>query len=301
MQKVLITGANGFVGNYLVPKLARKGFEVIATGTGADRLAATGANYTYRNLDVANETAVMQLMEQARPDVVVHGAALTKPDECELDKEKATAINVNGTHNLLRAAAAFGDPFFLHISTDFIFKGTAPVYRENDAAEPVNFYGQTKWEAEQAVHQYKGDWTIVRPILIYGNPQAGRSNILTFVADALKEGKPVRLFTDQQRRPTYVEDLVWALYQIIRKRKTGIYHLSGKDTLSPYDIAIHVARYLQLDEGLVHAVTESEFYQPAKRPPQTLFDLTKAEQELGFLPTSFDEGLRRTFEQRNRR
>ena len=295
MQTVLITGANGFVGHYLTGRLLRSGYKVIATGKGAERLQFSHAHYQYHSLDITDAEAVSAVFQKYAPQLVVHGAAMTKPDECELAKDAAYKVNVGGTENLLAVATANGQPFFLHISTDFIFKGTAPFYTESDAGDPVNYYGLTKLEAEEKVKQYGGDWTIVRPILIYGQPQAGRSNILTFVADALRAGKPVRLFTDQQRRPTYVEDLVWGMERIMKKRATGIYHFSGKDTLSPFDIGIRVAIYVGLDTGLVQPVTEAEFYQPAKRPPQTLFDLTKVEKELGYEPTSFEEGLRRTF------
>jgi dTDP-4-dehydrorhamnose reductase len=183
----------------------------------------------------------------------------------------------------------------VHISTDFIFEGTAESYSEEDEGNPVNFYGRTKLEAEQRVKTYEGPWSILRPILMYGQPQVGRSNILTIVAEALRNEKPVRLFTDQRRLPTYVEDFVWGIEQVIARQATGIFHFCGKDALSPFEIGVKVAEYLQLDETLVQPVTAETFYQPAKRPPQTMFDLTKVRERFGYEPTSFAEGLRKTF------
>lgn len=295
MNTVLITGANGFVGHYLSAKLLRSGFGVIATAKGPQRVHINHDGFQYRTLDITDKAAVTSIFEQHTPSVVVHCAAMTKPDDCELDQEAAWNVNVMGTEHLLAAAAVHGPPHFIHLSTDFIFAGTAQQYGEGDEGSPVNYYGTTKWEAEKRVQQYTGAWSIVRPILIYGHPQAGRSNILTFVADALKEGKSIKLFTDQQRRPTYVEDLVWGIHQIIAKGATGIFHFSGKDTLSPYDIGRRVAQYLSLAERLVQPVTAADFEQPAKRPPQTIFDLQKVKQELGYDPSSFAEGMRKTF------
>ncbi|RPD51703.1 SDR family oxidoreductase [Paracnuella aquatica] len=295
MKTVLITGANGFVGHYLAAKLLRCQYKVIATAKGEQRLSINHPQFFFQNLDITDEQAVAAVTQRWKPHVVVHCAAMTKPDECELNKEAAWQVNVTGTEQLLQSAANNGSPHFVHLSTDFVFAGDTITYNEEDEAAPVNYYGVTKWEAEQKVRQYRGNWTIVRPILIYGHPQAGRSNLLTVVADALKASKEVKLFTDQQRRPTYVEDLVWGLEKIISQGVEGVFHFSGKDTLSPYDMGKRVAEYLSLDADLVLPVTASQFQQPARRPPQTIFDLQKVTNEFGYKPTPFAEGLRKTF------
>ncbi|WP_132054417.1 SDR family oxidoreductase [Pseudocnuella soli] len=295
MKTVLITGANGFVGHYLAAKLLRSHYKVVATAKGEQRLSINHPQFFFQNLDITDEQAVAAVMQLWKPAVVVHCAAMTKPDECELNKDAAWQVNVTGTEHLLQSAAANGSPHFVHLSTDFVFAGDAMTYNEEDEVAPVNYYGLTKWEAERKVRQYMGNWTIVRPILIYGHPLAGRSNILTVVADALKAGKEVKLFTDQQRRPTYVEDLVWGLEKIISQGAGGIFHFSGNETLSPYDMGKRVAEYLSLDADLVLPVTAAQFQQPAKRPPQTIFDLQKVTNALGYKPTPFAEGLRKTF------
>jgi dTDP-4-dehydrorhamnose reductase len=294
MNTVLITGANGFVGHYLAAKLLRSGYKVVATALGAQRLHLDHPSFQYQSLDITNRGEVAATVDQHKPQVVVHCAAMTKPDDCELNKEAAWKVNVTGTENLLLAVAD-SLPHFVHLSTDFIFSGTAEQYTEDDEANPVNYYGLTKWEAEKSVQQYKGPWTIVRPILIYGNPQAGRANILTFVASALRAGKTVKLFTDQKRRPTFVADLVWGIEKIIQQQATGVFHFSGNDTLSPFEMGQRVAQYLSLDQNLVLPVTALDFQQPAKRPPQTLFHLEKVRERFGYQPTSFAEGLRKTF------
>src|SRR5919199_4571779 len=164
MPTILITGANGFVGYYLTLQLLQQSYKVIATGKGENRLPFTDANFVYESLDFTDEENIKAVFEKYRPDVVIHGGAISKPDECELHKEKAYLINVTGTELLLQQATVY-QSFFVFISTDFVFSGEEKRYKEEDATGPVNYYGQTKVLAEAAVRQYPHDWSIVRTVL----------------------------------------------------------------------------------------------------------------------------------------
>ena len=294
MQKILITGANGFIGYYLTQQLLHKGYQVIATGKDEKRLQVQHANFTYRSMDFTDEQTVINVFDEVKPEVVIHCGAVSKPDDCEQNKETAFRINVTGTINLLKASEK-NETFFIFLSTDFVFAGESLSYKEEDVRWPVNYYGQTKLLAEDEVMKYKYDWSIVRTVLVYGKPITGRQNILTMVAAALQQKNPIRIFQDQVRTPTYVEDLAAGIVSIVEKKATGIYHLSGEDKLSPYQMAVAVAKHLQLDEGMIENVTEKDFEQPARRPPVTGFDLTKAKKELGYTVVSFAEGLKKTF------
>lgn len=295
MQKIVITGVNGFVGNYLAEALVEKKYFVIGTGKDSCRLNIPDKNFFYESLDFTNEQAVTSLIEKHKPAVIVHAGAISKPDDCELNKEKAFLVNVKGTQHLLSAASAYKS-HFIYLSTDFIFSGNDEVYTETDKGKPVNYYGETKLQAEAEVIQYPYDWTVVRTVLVYGHPKAGRQNLLTNVANALKNGQPLNIYNDQFRTPTYVEDLVKGIVSIIEKRATGVYHLSGEDLLTPYQMACAVADYLNLNKELINSVTADTFQQPALRPPRTVFDLSKAKKDLDYKATSFNEGLRKTFE-----
>jgi dTDP-4-dehydrorhamnose reductase len=234
-------------------------------------------------------------MEKYKPAVVVHAGAISKPDDCEQDKETAFQVNIKGTHHLLHAAAACKS-HFIFMSTDFVFEGKSLAYKETDALQPVNYYGQTKVEAEKAVQMYPFTWTIVRTVLVYGKPMSGRQNLLTNVVAALKKGESLKIFNDQMRTPTYVEDLANALAEMIRKESPGIFHISGNDVLTPYQMAVAAAGQVGLDGRMIIPVTAETFQQPALRPPITGFDLTKAATELSYTPTSFANGLAKTFE-----
>ncbi|MER3463343.1 MAG: NAD(P)-dependent oxidoreductase [Chitinophagaceae bacterium] len=294
MKKVLVTGANGFVGYYLIRQLLEKNNFVIATGIGAKRLPFRSHLLAYEEMDIVDKKAVSKVFEKHSPIVVVHSAAISKPDECESNRDLAYTINVEGTINLLKAAA-LQKAFFIFLSTDFVFDGENGMYSEEDSLKAVNYYGETKIIAERNVKAYTYLWSIVRTVLVYGASFSGRENIVTSVAKALQKGDRLSIYDDQVRTPTYVEDLAKGIIAIIEKEATGIYHISGKDFRTPYQIAVEVAEYLGLDKTLISKVTRENFVQPALRPLKTGFDITKVRKDLGYEPISFEEGLKKTF------
>lgn len=293
MKKVLVTGANGFVSYYAIQKLLALSYEVIATGIGSNRLPFSGDGFIYEEMDITDPISINKVMTQFRPEIILHTAAISKPDECEINHSLADKINIEGTVNLLNAAHN-QSAFFIFLSTDFVFDGNKGMYKEEDSLVPVNYYGVTKQQAENAVKMYKGPWAIVRTVLVYGYSHSGRDNIVTSVAKALKRGDTLNIYNDQVRTPTYVEDLADGIITIIERQSTGIFHISGEDILTPYQIAKEVADYLQLDSLKINEVTRETFEQPALRPLKTGFNITKAKTELNYQPTSFNEGLHKT-------
>ena len=135
----------------------------------------------------------------------------------------------------------------------------------------------------------------MRTVLVYGKSFLSRQNLLTNTARALEKGEALKIFHDQVRTPTYVNDLAGAIVKIIEKKATGVFHISGEDVMTPYDMAVAVAEFLQLDISLISKVEEKDLQQPARRPIKTGFDISKAKTELGFKPVKFKEGLQKTF------
>ncbi|MEQ1677276.1 MAG: SDR family oxidoreductase [Chitinophagaceae bacterium] len=294
-MKILVTGVNGFLGHYLTAQLLAKKYTVIATGLGACRLPFEGQeNFFYETMDFTDDARVQAVFHKHKPDVVVHAGALCKPDDCELQQELAYKINADGTVILLEQASKCNSSF-IYVSTDFIFDGEKGMYAEDDIPNPVNYYGTTKWEAEKAVQQFAGNWAIARTVLVYGKPLAGRSNILTVVKEKLEKGEEYKVVSDQVRTPTYVEDLAAGIVLMVEKKVTGIFHLSGADILTPFDMACKTADHLDLNRSLLINVTAATFSQPAQRPLKTGFIIDKAKKELGFSPIPFEEGLIKTF------
>jgi dTDP-4-dehydrorhamnose reductase len=295
-MKVLVTGANGLLGQHLVPYLLRHNYAVIATGRGPSRVPfSEEANYRYYDADISNEAMVHEIFLKERPEIVVHGAAMTQVDACEQQQDACFEINVQATAQLLVMAEQMSN-LFIYLSTDFVFDGEQGYYTEDDQLNPISWYGFTKVQAESTVETSEIPWAIVRTCLVYGNTLGGtRSNIIGWVKKSLEEGKAIQVVDDQVRTPTYVEDLAKGIERIIHKRATGIYHIAGKDVLTPYEMAMATATHLQLDVGLIKKVNASIFSQPAKRPPKTGFNISKAQQELGYEPMAFAEALGKCF------
>lgn len=294
-MKVLITGANGFIGRYWIDCLLQTGARVIATGLGAARFDfSSDPGFNYRSLDITNSVDVESMLRQERPDAILHAAALSKPDDCERDPLRANGINHEATRQLIQAAAPIGS-YFCYISTDFVFDGAIGMYGEEELPNPINHYGFTKWQGEQAVQQYPHAWSIVRTVLVYGRPAPGRSNLLTVVADRLSKGETYSVVDDQYRTPTYAGDLAAGVAQLIRKKEAGIFHLSGDEMMTPYEMAVRTAAHLDLDPAGILRVSESTFQQPARRPKRTGLDIQKARRVIGYNPRSFEEGLKRCF------
>jgi dTDP-4-dehydrorhamnose reductase len=294
MQTVLITGANGFVGYYLVQQLLLKNYKVIATGKGESRLSFSHPNFNFRTLDYTNKEAVELIFLQVKPDSIVHCGAISSPDECEQNKEAAFLNNVTGTIHLLSASAKTKS-HFIFLSTDFVFNGDKGLYKEDDKREPVNYYGQTKLLAEDEVMNYQYDWSIIRTVLVYGKAVTGKQNFVTNSAKCLHTEQPLKIFEDQVRTPTYVEDLAGSIVAIVEKRAKGVYHIAGDDFRTLYQLAIEIAQYFNLNSAPINPIKEKDLNLPARRPKKTGLDSSKAKKELGFQPLSFADGLRKTF------
>lgn len=294
-MEVLITGANGFLGYYLTEKLLGRHHRVVATGKGPCRLPfASVPGFSYREMDFTDPFQVHDVFASVRAGVVVHAGAISKVDDCEQQQWMAYETNTMATLTLLNNAEELRR-FFIYVSTDFIFDGEGGMYREEDAPGPVNYYGRTKLEAEEAVREYPGDWSIVRTVLVYGKPQLNRGNILSVVRDKLTKGEEYKVVDDQVRTPTFVGDLADGIVAIIENRATGVYHLSGDEVMTPYQMACRAADYLGLNRNLLQRVTQADFSQPARRPLRTGFNIDKARRELGYQPVSFEQGLKQTF------
>lgn len=296
-MKILITGANGLLGQHLVNELLQQQFQVVATGKGPCRLPfEPSEKFSYRSLDISDELEIEKVLSEEMADVIVHSAAMTQVDECEKNPELCEKINVYGTTQLLVDAENYSK-YIIYLSTDFVFDGLFSPYREDDDLRPVNFYGFTKMQAEAIMHTSEIPWAIVRTCLVYGNPLEGtRTNIVSWVRESLQEGEPIKVVSDQQRTPTYVEDLAKGIVLMIQQKATGIYHISGKDLLTPYEMAMRTADFFSLDKSLITEVTSETFTQPAKRPARTGFDISKAVKDLGYNPSSFEDALRQMSE-----
>ena len=293
MWDFMITGSNGLLGGFLIPHLRERGYRVLATGRGPCRLPAGWFDdrVVYHSLDITDGKAVWDFVGRHRPVRIIHAAAITQADDCERDPIGCWSVNVTATRFLLHAASAAGAAF-TYVSTDFVFDGESGPYLESDLPGPVNFYGSSKLAAERAVAASGLAWSIVRTVLVYGrSDHQARSNIMTWVRDNLAAGRPISVVDDQLRTPTWAGDLARGTLLVAESNAGGIWHISGADALTPYEMAVRTARFLGMDDSLMTRVTADSFTQPARRPLRTGFIIDKARRDLGYQPVSFEEGL----------
>ncbi len=290
--KLLITGTNGLLGQKLVEQLVADGkFDVIATGRGNSRLKGDG--FSYQRMDIENKEDVEEVISSLFPNVIIHGAAMTNVDECELNQEACYRANVLATSYLVQAAEKVG-AHFIFVSTDFIFSGEdgKNPYDEEASPDPVNYYGLTKLKAEQEVINSQLDWAIARTVLVYGIANdLSRSNIILWVKSSLESGKEIQVVDDQIRTPTLAEDLARGCILIAEKQAKGVFNISGSDLLTPYQMAVETADFFGLNKSLIKRTDSTKFKQTARRPMKTGFVIEKARVQLGYEPKTFQAGI----------
>lgn len=289
-MRILITGANGLLGQKLVDLLQHQ-HGVYTIATARTPLVPTLTNGEFHKLDITQREDVDAVISKAKPDVIIHTAAMTQVDQCETEQEACILNNVTAVQYLVQTCSK-NKVRLIHISTDFIFDGSHGPLDESEEPNPVNFYGESKLKAEELIRTSNIEWCILRTVLVYGvTSDMSRSNIVLWVKKSLEEGKKINVVNDQWRTPTLAEDLAMGCYLAAAKRARGIYNISGKDFITPYDIAIQTADFFSLDKELISATDSLAFKQPACRPLITGFIITKAHQELGYEPHTFREGL----------
>ncbi len=294
-MKVLITGGNGFLGQHLTLFLSAQNYEVYVVSLGECRIPDKGS-FTYLDVDLRNSDALKTVINKIQPNIIIHAAAMSKPDECKNNPQACLQLNVDATRYLLNAFSATQQPsLFIYISTDFVFGENGP-HGEDEEKGPLNFYGESKCMAEQLVEESGLPYAIVRPVFIYGPTWSGlRPSFLQWVKNSLEEHKQIKVVSDQLRTPTYVIDICKGIVEIIDRKKEGVYHLAGKDVLSPFNMAVKTANVLGLDAALIENVTSEYFVEPVARAKRSGLKIDKAIKELDYAPVSFEDGIRYTF------
>lgn len=290
-KKILITGANGLLGQKLIDLYLKKPEkEIIASGIGPCRHPLKG-NFTYLELDITKQLEVDSAFEKFKPDTLIHTAAMTNVDACEIDKSGCDLLNVDAVKFLANAANKH-NTHFIHISTDFIFNGKHGPLTETEIPDPLSYYGLSKLKSEQIVEELSGKWSILRTVLVYGVvSDMSRSNIVLWAKGALEKGNDINVVDDQYRTPTLAEDLAMGCYLVEDLNAEGIFNISGKDFMSIFELVERVADYYGLDKSKMHKTDSTTLNQAAKRPPITGFILDKAMKVLNYNPHSFEEGI----------
>jgi len=291
MEKVLITGSNGLLGQSLLDLfLDSNDYELVAVSRGGNRYP-TQKEFKYISIDLVNFDALEKVVLNEKPDYVINTAAMTHVDVCEDYKDGCDKLNVELVDRLVKLCSQLNSKL-IHISTDFIFDGEQGFYKETDKPNPLSYYGESKLKSEQIITNSKIDYTILRTILVFGKVHdMSRNNIVLWVKKSLKEGKEITIVNDQFRMPTYVKTLAQACKVSVDKNVKGIFNISSNKLLSVFEIAEQIAEVFELDRTLIKPISTSTLNQKAPRPPKTGFNLEKSERELGLVFKSFKEEL----------
>lgn len=290
-MRLLITGSNGLLGQKIVKICLKRGVEFLATSNGANRNQECPSE-RYLEMDITNQPKIAEIFTNYKPTHIIHTAALTNVDYCELNPEECQEVNVLATKKLWNEAQKINAHFQL-LSTDFIFDGLKGNYKETDEPSAVSIYGQSKVDAEHVlINSQNKNWSIARTIIVYGTANnLSRTNIVLWTIDALTKGDPMKIIDDQFRMPTWADDLAWGCLEICRRDKTGIFHLCGPELMAVNEIVFRIAKHLGKSIENVEIISSSTLNQPAKRPPRTGFDLTKSRTELDYNPKTIEETI----------
>ncbi len=250
---IIVTGSNGQLGSEIA------------------EIAAEYPQYGFSffdraGLDISNNEKLKTLFEQLKPAYFINCAAYTAVDKAETEKEKALTINAEGVGNIATLCKQYQTKL-IHISTDYVFNGTATgPYKEDDATDPVNYYGYTKLLGENAALQNNDDTIIIRTSWVYSTYG---NNFVKTMMRLMKERPEIKVVSDQIGSPTNAADLAKAILTIISNTTSGfvpgIYHYSNDGIISWYDFATAI-RDIKQYNSIVHPIPSASYPTPAKRP-----------------------------------
>lgn len=285
-MKVFVTGVAGQLGHDVINRLNRKGICAIGSDIRQEFEIVYKSNLDkYVQLDITDKEAVNKVIEEIKPDAIVHCAAWTNVDGAEDPNNKSLVkkINVDGTDNLVKAAKKMGCKF-IYISTDYVFngEGNKPWKPDDKNYAPLNYYGQTKLEGELSVSSQLEKYFIVRIAWVFG--LNGKNFIKTMLSLADKGYKELRVVDDQIGTPTYTYDLAKLLVDMVLTDKFGYYHATNEGGyISWADFAEEIFKQSNKDVKINRVTTTEYGVSVAKRPLNSRLDKSKLT-ESGFEP-----------------
>lgn len=275
-MKILVTGAKGQLGHDVMEELEKRGIEALGTDV--------------EDMDITDAKACEAVITASKADAVIHCAAYTLVDAAEENEELCRRINSLGTANIAKVCHAL-DLKMMYISTDYVFdgQGSRP-WEPDDNRDPLNVYGQTKYEGELAVEELLDKYFIIRIAWVFG---LHGNNFIKTMLRLGKERGAVSVVNDQVGSPTYTYDLARLLVDMILTEQYGRYHATNEGLCSWYEFAVEIFKQAGMDEVKVTPVDSSEFNAKAKRPSNSRMSKEKLT-EKGFkrLP-EWKDALRR--------
>ncbi|GBE30446.1 dTDP-4-dehydrorhamnose reductase [bacterium BMS3Bbin04] len=290
MKRILITGCHGLLGQKLVEILKPDFYELHGIDVHKDNLFPTRRRYTFHSLDLTNRSETLDLVQKIRPHAIINTAAMTHVDACEIERERCWRINSTAVETLVDAARRIGS-HLVQISSDYVFDGEAGPYSELDRPNPISYYGKSKHASENAVIGGGIEGTIIRTVVLYGHGRSLKPSFVAWLVNRLRHRQDVKIVTDQISNTTLVDDLANAIIRSIVKRRTGIYHVAGKEILSRFEFALEVAKAYRLSDIYIQPTLTSLLGQKAPRPLQGGLLVDAAEKDLEMQFKTVEEQL----------
>lgn len=288
-QRLLVTGASGFLGWNLCQQ-AQTSWDVYGTYF-SHEVKIPGAILS--QTDLKDFGSLDRLFRDIQPDAVIHTAAASKPDFCQTHQNESLAINVTVAVNIARLCGERNIPCAF-TSTDLVFDGKDPFYKESDPVSPINYYGEHKAIAEQKMSEIYPAIAICRMPLMFGAPSPVSPSFLQGMVCNLAAGKEINLFTDEFRTPASATTASQGLLLAVEQQVQGILHLGGKERISRYDFGLLIADILQIPtdsiKDLIKPGKQTDVVAVAPRSPDTSLDSSKAF-ALGYQPLPLREEL----------
>lgn len=284
MRRLLVTGAGGFLGWNLCRELANT-WDVV--GTVRSQPVPLPSVHSVR-LDLTDHALLRRTFREVRPDGVIHAAAISRPDRCQLEPSESARINVDVSVMLAELCAEAGIPLAF-TSSDLVFDGRNAPYREEDPVSPVSIYGEQKAKAEEEILKRWPSAVVCRMALMFGDGGPGGASFLQPMVRAMRKGEPLKLFVDEVRTPLSGRDAAAGL-ALALESASGILHLGGPERISRFDFGRLVAEVLNLPGAVLVPTRQRDVSTPAPRPPDVSLDSSRA-RRLGFRPKPLRKAL----------
>jgi dTDP-4-dehydrorhamnose reductase len=271
-MRIVLTGASGQLGAYVLERLTRAGHDVLAWSG-----QATGerSGLVLRPVDLTSAGATEDALARDDPDAIIHVAAMSRAEDVRLDPVRGSAVNVEATARLAGWCGRRGRRI-VYTSTDLVFDGSNPWNREDDPAAPLLAYGRTKLEGESFVRAVP-DGLVARLSLLFGPSRSGQPTYLDRTIEGLRRGESQTLFSDEFRTPLDLATAAEALVLLAESTTSGLIHVGGRQRLSRYELGLRVAMALGLDPALVRANRQRDVTFPEPRPADVSLDTSRLE------------------------
>ena len=294
-MKILITGPAGFVGAEVIRQFLSRPESIELYGI-VHKSANSQGKYTSFYGDITDKQFIQSTIRQVKPDVIIHLAAHSQADHCEENPVACRRINTEATGYIAEAAKDAGS-FMIFLSSSFVFDGKEGPYKETDKTFAINEYGKSKIEAEKIILETEGlPHCIIRTVMVFGPKEPdGRHNIISKSIENLRNGVSIKIVNDQVRTPTYVKDLASFIVESAINQWQGIFHISGTESTTPYEMVCRAADKLGLDKSLVAPVSTAELNEKAQRPLISGFICDHAIEQYSYKPLSIDSALDEIF------